>query len=253
MTEDDSEPRVPSVTRRGVGKGIATAGLSALGVAALSGTAAAQPPQSDDILVFGDDKGWMYHDVQNGDLVIGHPDGELWRYDTSAGAILPKQQIGTASNRVDHVGDVGDYNRQDTANVGCRATKGSTQTVSTNSETRVAFNGTDFEDSDVVSFDDANNQLNIEVAGVYVLTANIETSDPMGDGTRIITRLKVGSTDVAQQDFLMGGDNLTSVNLSTTMELSQNAKIRVAFFHNAGSDKDLRASPPTNLSAVRLG
>lgn len=101
MTDDSSEASDSPVSRRDALKGGLVAVASAIAPSVVSRTASAQ--QNLTSILLGDD--WIIDEQGDGngneDLTLQHqPTGAEFRYDTSAGAWLPNQPIGTSSSIV---------------------------------------------------------------------------------------------------------------------------------------------------------
>lgn len=134
-----------------------------------------------------------------------------------------------------------------------RISLGSGQTISTGTQTTIAYGSNDIEDTSIYTVDTANNQITITQDGRYYISAVItfdgSTNWSTGDSLRPVIREDTNARSIPRMQH-GGANDQQSIQTSVLIDVTANSNITVDIEHTSGSDETLSGDGRKNYLEV---
>lgn len=118
------------------------------------------------------------------------------------------------------------------------------------SSTVIPFDVSEYDNTDSITVDTANNKIVIENDGVYSISANYGCGESLTDGTYITFGIRVNGANAAFSKDVLGAGAKPSDSVSVDKDLSQGDEITMFMYQTEGSSIALAASEAVNISVM---
>lgn len=168
---------------------------------------------------------------------------------TSTDKVVGKSATQTLTNKTLTNPTVNFTNKAVTQNVCFAASKGTTQSLPSGTFTTVLF---DTEEFDVGSdYNTSTGKFVVPVTGYYLLTAGVQL-DSLTDGTRGITKLMVGATEIARQVLHASHTQNLTPSVSTIAYLTASDEVTVEAYQITGGAINISTLGGSRFSGILL-